>query len=82
MPLGALITVQIQYSCDLDKNADSCEPVYEFTRVDKKDDPVSKGEGVWMVYGWSMDGHWMACGMVQMAVWVVWEGWHEWQAIS
>jgi hypothetical protein len=40
MPLGALITVQIKYTCDLDKNKDTCEPEYEFTRVDKKDDPV------------------------------------------
>eukprot|EP00045_Choanoeca_perplexa_P015391 m.192992 g.192992 ORF g.192992 m.192992 type:complete len:448 (-) comp16971_c0_seq4:56-1399(-) len=43
MALGALITVQIKYNCDLDQNSKTCEPEYEFTRVDKKDDPLSPG---------------------------------------
>eukprot|EP00730_Choanoeca_flexa_P002508 TRINITY_DN11075_c0_g1_i4.p2 TRINITY_DN11075_c0_g1~~TRINITY_DN11075_c0_g1_i4.p2 ORF type:complete len:445 (+),score=92.90 TRINITY_DN11075_c0_g1_i4:2855-4189(+) len=43
MALGALITVQIRYDCNLDRNTETCDPEYSFTRIDRKDDPLSPG---------------------------------------
>ena len=40
MTAGALITVRIRYSCNLDVNKHSCAPHYDFTRIDEKNDPV------------------------------------------
>ncbi|EDQ92249.1 uncharacterized protein MONBRDRAFT_31366 [Monosiga brevicollis MX1] len=35
---GALITIQVNYDCNLDSSAHTCSPTYKFTRLDTKSD--------------------------------------------
>ena len=37
---GAVITVQIKYSCNLDVNTETCSPEYDFTRIDEPNNAV------------------------------------------
>ncbi|EGD83495.1 P2X purinoceptor [Salpingoeca rosetta] len=43
MMAGAVITVQIRYDCNLDKNVETCAPEYRFTRIDEPNNTLSNG---------------------------------------
>jgi len=40
---GAIVLVTTKYDCDLDKDKDSCDPDFEFERIDGTKNSVSKG---------------------------------------
>lgn len=37
---GAVITIDIRYDCDLDKNTSACTPTFTFNRIDDPNDTV------------------------------------------